>query len=128
MDKTILLVEDDFFICDLYKIALTNSGYTVDTAKDGEEALQKANAQTYKLILLDIMLPKITGIDVLKSIRSEPAGKSYNTFVIVTSNLGQDSVIQTAMQLGAKKYLIKAQTDINDVVNEVNAVITATQN
>jgi DNA-binding response OmpR family regulator len=122
MAKSILLVEDDFFIRDLYKIALTDSGYVVDEAADGEEAIAKAKVQVYHLILLDIMLPKITGIDVLKTIRTQDEFQSKSSPVIVTSNLGQESIVNSALKLGAAKYLLKAQTNVKDLINEVNSL------
>ena len=119
--RTLLIVEDDFHIQDIYRMAFTKTGeYTVETASDGQEALVKINTHPYDIILLDIMLPKVTGIDVLRAIRN-PASPTKNTPVILITNLGQDEIIKEAFKIGADGYLIKAQFTPQDVINEVNS-------
>lgn len=95
-------------------------GYEVEAAVDGEEALNKVKTGTYDVILLDIMLPKVTGIDVLKSIRS-PDAKAKDTPVFLTTNLGQEDIIKEAFKIGADGYLLKAQLTPQDVVDEINS-------
>lgn len=117
--KKILIVEDDFFIRDIYQKTFVSEGYDVDTALDGEEGLQKAKQNNYDLILLDIMLPKITGIDVLKSLRQK-GEKTEETPIFMITNLGLESILDAALRLGADGYFIKAQLDPRDVVSEIN--------
>ena len=121
MGKHILLVEDEFFIRDLYTIILTKAGHLVDTAEDGEVAITKAVERKYDLILLDIMLPKATGVDVLRTIRSEEAAQSKTTPVIVVTNLGQQNVLETIEKIGVEKILFKAKLSNEELVNEVHA-------
>ena len=119
--KTILIVEDDFHIQDIYRMAFLKTGnYSVETASDGQEALVKLRAHVYDLILLDIMLPKVTGIDVLRAMRS-PSSPTRDTPIILITNLGQEDIIKEAFKIGADGYLIKAQFTPNDVVAEVDA-------
>lgn len=117
--KQILLIEDDFYIRDLYATYFIKAGYSVDLAIDGEEALEKVKDKNYDLILLDIMLPKITGIDVLRIFRDEKSS-AKETPVILITNLGQESIIKEAFKIGASGYLLKAQLKPQDLVNEVN--------
>src|SRR3989344_4363634 len=119
--KTILLVEDEFHIQDIYRISFVKTGrYTVETASDGQEALVKLRVHVYDLILLDIMLPKVTGIDVLRAMRA-PTSPTKDTPIILITNLGQEDIIKEAFKIGADGYLIKAQFTPLDVVKEVDA-------
>ena len=119
--KTILLVEDDFHIQEIYRTTFIKTGnYTVETASDGQEALVKLGSHIYDLILLDIMLPKVTGIDVLRAMRA-PTSPTKDTPIILITNLGQEDIIKEAFKIGADGYLIKAQFTPLDVVREVDA-------
>ncbi len=122
MGKNILLVEDEEFIRQMYQTALTQQGYSVDTANDGEEALAKLDtpSNAYDLIILDIMLPKIDGLSVLKKIKL-PESPHKNIPVFLLTNLGLDNIIKQAMQLGAEKYFIKSNFLPKDIVNEINS-------
>ena len=119
--KTVLIVEDEFHIQDIYRMTFLKTGrYTIETASDGQEALVKLRAHVYDLILLDIMLPKVTGIDVLRAMRA-PTSPTRDTPIILITNLGQEDIIKEAFKIGADGYLIKAQFTPQDVVNEVDA-------
>ncbi|OGC47222.1 hypothetical protein A2886_01070 [candidate division WWE3 bacterium RIFCSPHIGHO2_01_FULL_42_13] len=119
MSKKILLIEDDAFIRDLYKAVLTKAGYELETAVDGQEAIEKAAKNTYDLILLDIMLPKLTGIEVLKVLR-EVGSKANATPVYVLTNLGEDTIMEEANKLGANGYFLKAKYLPKQLVEEIN--------
>jgi len=119
MAKKILLVEDDAFVRDIYTRELSKGGYELDTAEDGMEGIEKAKATKYDLILLDIMLPKKTGIDVLKDIRV-PVSASKDSSVYLLTNLGQGSIIKEAMDIGAQGYLLKARVLPSQVLQAVN--------
>jgi len=106
--KKILIVEDDLFIRELYQKQLSMAGYEVDTAVDGLEGREKILGSQHNLILLDIMLPKMNGLDLLKNLKDDPTVKE--TPVIILSNLGQDSVVEKGLSLGADNYLVKADT------------------
>jgi CheY-like chemotaxis protein len=119
--KKILLIEDEFFIRDLYERYLKKSGYEVLTAVDGEDGLNKALNNQVDLILLDIMMPKMTGIEVLEKIKQDNSiGK--NTPVYLLTNQVQESIIKEAFKLGAEGYLIKAQLLPKQIVEEIQNI------
>lgn len=124
MDATsrkILLIEDEFFIRDLYERYLKKSGYEVISAVDGEDGLNKALAEQVDLILLDIMMPKMTGIEVLEKIKQE-GSIAKNTPVYLLTNQVQESIIKEAFKLGAEGYLIKAQLLPKQIVEEIQNI------
>jgi DNA-binding response OmpR family regulator len=106
--KTILFVEDDGAISDMYTRVLSREGFKVDFAYDGDEAIQKATQTHYDLILLDIMMPKLTGIEVLHQLREQNGPTMIGTKIIVLTNLAQDKTSQEALKAEADGYLIKA--------------------
>jgi CheY-like chemotaxis protein len=107
MAKRILVVEDDSFLRDLYVEVLKSEGYDTEFAVDGEDGLTKITAGGYDLVLLDIMLPKMDGLTILKKIKEAPP-TNPNKAVAVLSNLGQDSAISEAIANGAVGYMIKS--------------------
>jgi CheY-like chemotaxis protein len=117
--KILLLVEDETFVRELYQDMLVRAGYTVEVAFDGEEALNLASKKEYDLILLDIMLPKLTGLEVLRQLKT-PGSVSVNTPVYLLTNLGEDNISQEAYRLGAEGYLLKANYLPKDLVAEVD--------
>ncbi len=110
----ILLVEDDFSLRDIYSARFQAEGYTVVTASDGEEALATAVREHPDLIILDVMMPKISGFDVLDILRSTPETK--DTKVIMMTALSQDTDRQRGESLGVSKYLVKSQVTLEDVI------------
>ncbi len=117
--RKVLIAEDDFFIRDIYSKVFTLSGYEVAVAVDGMDALEKIKAQQYDMVLLDIMMPRMTGIDVLKNIRTmEAPAKSTPVFII--TNLGQQNVIEEAFKLGMDGYILKSQVTPQQIVDEIN--------
>lgn len=119
MAKKILLVEDDVAIREIYSVALGRAGYELDTASDGLEAVEKGKTLSFDLILLDIMLPKMTGIDVLKTIRQDESKKA--TPIIMMTNLSHDATIKNAFELGAKGYILKVELTPSMIVNRIDA-------
>ena len=115
--KRVLIVEDDFFVRDLYSRELSREGFEVSAAEDGAEGLLKAIEEKPDLILLDIMLPKMSGLDVLKTIKEKEEVKDIP--VVLLTNLGQDSVIRKGFSLGAVGYLIKAAYTPTQIIEEV---------
>jgi two-component system response regulator ResD len=106
--KTILFVEDDKPIAEMYSRVLEREGYHVEFAYDGAEGLQKANNKHYDLILLDIMMPEKTGIEVLHELRGEDGKGNPDTKIIILTNLAQDKTSQEALKSQADGYIIKA--------------------
>ncbi|HEX7456367.1 MAG TPA: response regulator [Candidatus Nanoarchaeia archaeon] len=119
MGHKILLIEDDVFVSDIYSRELKKSGYEAEVAANGLEGVEMAKEGKYDLILLDIMLPKKTGIDVLKEIRV-PTSPAKDTPVYLLTNLGQGSIIKQAVEIGAQGYLLKARVLPSQVLHAVN--------
>jgi|SRR5690606_11745322 len=113
----ILIVEDDLFIRELYERQLSLEGYDVSTAEDGELGLAALSQSVPDLLLLDIMLPKVSGLDVLRTMKAKEETK--NVPVILLTNLGQDSVIKEGFNLGADGYLIKSAYTPDQIIDEV---------
>jgi len=105
--KTILLIEDDLFIGEMYSRSLSHEGYQVKLVKDGSEGLKEALTGTYDLILLDVMLPEKRGTEILRALRGD-GDKVPNSRIVVLTNFEQDEESKMAMQSKADGYLIKA--------------------
>ncbi len=112
--RTVLEVEDDIFLSQLLKNRLTKEGVNVLIARDGEEAIKILKAEKPDLILMDLILPKKSGFEVLEEIKADPL--LQNAPVIIVSNLGQDSDMARGKSLGAIEYFVKAQTSIDDLI------------
>lgn len=123
--KKILIIEDDFFVRDLYDRELTRDGFKISTAEDGAEGLLKAVEEKPDLILLDIMLPKMSGLDVLKKVKEKEGVKEIP--VVLLTNLGQDNVIREGFSLGAVGYLIKAAYTPSQIIDEVKKFLKEAQ-
>lgn len=113
----ILVAEDDQFFRNFYTTKLQESGHQVVATADGEEALQKLESATPDLILLDIIMPKKSGFDVLTAMQQNPKWSTIP--VIVFSTLGQESDVQKAMQLGAKDYINKSYFDYDKMLAKI---------
>lgn len=113
----ILIVEDDKFLQKILTTKFVKEGFDVVAASDGEEAVQKVTTDVPSLVLLDLILPKLTGFEVLTEIKTNM--KTRAVPVIVLSNLGQDEDIIRARELGAMEFLVKADLSINEVVQKV---------
>ncbi len=106
--KSILVVEDDRFIGEMYVRSLKREGYDVDWVVDGPAGLVTVVNKKYDLMLLDIMLPEMRGIDILNALRGNGEDKIPTTKVIVLTNFDQDTESRMAMQHNVDAYLIKA--------------------
>lgn len=119
--KTILIVEDDPVLQKMYTEKFNFEGFKTLNAKDGEEALKVALSEKPDAILLDIMLPKMSGTDFLEKYRNDPKGK--NTPVVALTNLTEEDEKQKALKLGVKAYLVKAMQTPEDVVQKIKAYL-----
>ncbi len=106
--KTILLIEDDLFIGEMYSRSLTREGYQVELIANGNDGLKAALAKPYDVILLDVMLPEKKGTEVLQALRGDGKDKVPNSRILVLTNFDQDDESKLAMQSKADGYLIKA--------------------
>ncbi len=120
-EKEILLVEDDKFLSTLLSNRLTKFDYNVVVIGDGIEAIQYLKNHKPNLILVDIILPGISGFEVLREMRSNPQLKESP--VIIISNLGQDEDIKTGKELGAVEYFVKAKTPIDQLVETIGSYL-----
>ncbi|MDB4939851.1 MAG: two component transcriptional regulator, winged helix family [Candidatus Doudnabacteria bacterium] len=118
--KKILLVEDEPFLSGMYQTKLKLEGFDIEAAKDGEEALEKIKVGEFGLILLDIMMPKLNGFEVLKSIRKDKDPEIAKVPVLMLTNLGQKSDVEQGLLLGANDYIIKANFTPAEVVDKIN--------
>ncbi len=117
----ILLVEDDKSLREIYGVRLSAEGYEILSAGDGEEALAIASKEQPDLVICDVMMPKISGFDVLDILRSTPATK--NMKVIMMTALSSEDQRARGESLGADKYLVKSQVGIEDVIRTVHEVL-----
>jgi CheY-like chemotaxis protein len=121
MPKKILLVEDEEIMIDLLQRKLTAEGYDISVARDGEEGLKAMRRVKPDLVLLDIIMPKMGGFEVMEEMNKDKELKKIP--VIVISNSGQPVEIDKAQQLGAKDWLIKTEFDPQEVVDKVKKQI-----
>ena len=120
-NKKILIVEDDVVLRDVLKEKLLQKGYIVSAVEDGEQALQHVAEDKPDLILLDILMPRKGGMEVMEEMNQDDELKKIP--VIVISNSGQPVEVQRAKKLGAKEFLIKAVFDPNEVLEKVEKVL-----
>jgi CheY-like chemotaxis protein len=116
-----MLVEDDKSLREIYSIRLVAEGYDIISAGDGEEALALAVQYKPELIIADVMMPKISGFDMLDILRSQPETSKIK--VIMMTALSSDEQRQRGEALGAERYLVKSQVGIEDVIATVHEVL-----
>jgi len=117
MPKKILIVEDEEILLDLLRKKLINQGYSVVVARDGGEGLRIMREEKPDLVLLDIIMPKLGGFEVMEEMQKD--NKLKNIPIIIVSNSGQPVEIEKARELGAKDWLIKTEFDPQEVVEKV---------
>lgn len=117
MKYKVLLAEDERNLRNIVKTALSQNGFEVDTANDGEEAIMKVNKNVYDIIILDIMMPKIDGVEVCKYIRTK-----YDVPVIFLTALNQEKDIVNGYEVGADEYVVKP-VSMPILMAKINALI-----
>jgi two-component system alkaline phosphatase synthesis response regulator PhoP len=123
--KTILIVDDDLTLREMYVARLQAEGFNVDSAKDGEEAIKKAKENNPSVILLDIMMPKINGLDVLKMLKTDESTKGIP--VLLLTALIQDIDKAKGLSSGADDYIVKSETMPGEVIEKVKAALEKRQ-
>lgn len=123
MAKKVMLIEDEEVLSSLLKRKLEENGYEVTVAFDGEEGLDIMKKQKPDLVLLDIIMPKMGGFEVMEEMNKVEELKLKNLPVVIVSNSGQPVEIEKAQELGIRDYLIKTQFDPQEVVDKVNRLI-----
>lgn len=121
--KKILIIEDDRFLKDLLIKHLEEAGFTVFHTMDCEEGLKTINDKKPDLILLDLVLPGISGFDFLKEIKKD-SSEIKNIPVLILSNLGQGDDIKRGMSLGAEDFLIKAHYTLPEIVEKIKKTLS----
>jgi DNA-binding response OmpR family regulator len=116
----ILLVDDDSFLRDMYATKFTEAGHTVEAAGSGEDAVAFLKENEVDVVLLDMVMPRVTGLEVLKQIREGKLGGSPKC--VVLSNQGEESDIEGAKGAGADGYIVKASMIPSEVVAKVEAL------
>lgn len=113
----VMVVEDDVFVMDIYRTKLAQEGYEVFSASDGKEAMEKMKSNKPDLILLDILMPNMNGMEVLQKMKDSEDLK--NIPVILLTNLSQQEEISKGINLGANDYLIKSHFTPSEVVEKI---------
>jgi OmpR family response regulator RpaB len=121
MAAKVLIIEDDQLIQRMYNKIFSFEKYEVVTASDGEEGLEKARTTNPTIILLDVMMPKMNGMEVLEKLKIDPATKTIP--VVMFSNLAGDNDVETALAKGAVKYIIKSEHDPKEIADMVDEII-----
>jgi DNA-binding response OmpR family regulator len=119
--KKVMLVEDDAFISDIYRVKLGKEGLEVLPAENGLEAMKILEKTIPDLVLLDIIMPYMDGMDVLKKMKNEEKWKKIP--IILLSNLSEKEKIEEALGIGADDYLIKSNFTPSEVLKKVNSVL-----
>ncbi len=120
--KRILLVEDDQYTRELYDEVLKGEGYLVDTAVNGEDGLAKIKAGGYSLILLDIMMPKMSGLEVLRALKND-SPKVQNGPIVILTNLTNDPILNEAYGLNARDFVVKSDITPGDLINKIKVYL-----
>ena len=119
--QKILLVEDEASLKELYRELLFSEGFEVDVAEDGQMAFEKMKQNQYDLVLLDIRLPKMDGLQILNNLSQEEKANSKK--IVMLTNFSDEKVIKEAYNLGATGYLMKSALNPDDVLHEVQAFL-----
>ena len=119
----LLLAEDDLSLADIYGTRFEAEGFTLTHAADGEAALNAIRQDHPDLVLLDLMMPKMSGFEVLEAVKKDPEIK--DTKIVVLSALGEEEAVDKAMALGAMGYLVKAEVPLADLVADVRKYAAA---
>jgi len=120
--KKILCIEDEHFISELYVRALTRAGYDVTVEVDGQRGLELAQTNQYDIVLLDLMIPSITGIEVLRRLRNSSETPKLKAKIIITTNLEQRDDIREDIEKQADGYIVKAEITPHELVALVDSI------
>ncbi|HSX32299.1 MAG TPA: response regulator [Candidatus Saccharimonadales bacterium] len=119
--RKVLCIEDEHFISELYVRALTRAGYDVTVEVDGQRGLDQAKTDKFDIILLDLMVPTITGIEILRNLRGAGA-PPIKARIIITTNLEQREEIRADVEKQADAYLVKAEITPHELVEFLKSV------
>ena len=120
--RKVLIIEDEHFISELYVRALSRAGYEVTVEVDGQKGLELAKTNTYDIILLDLMIPTITGIEVLRHLRNPSETPKLKAKIIITTNLEQRDDIRADIEKQADGYIVKAEITPHELVEFIETI------
>lgn len=120
--KKIIIAEDDFYVLDIYKSAFFSAGYQVDTADNGEKILEKLKTNTYDVMLLDIMLPKISGTEIINWCRADNS-PAKNLLIYAITNLDEDIFVKKVLDAGANGYFVKSRMTPQTLVDGIDSAL-----
>lgn len=122
--RKVLCVEDEHFIGELYTRALTRGGYDIKVIADGVESLKEAQTDKYDIILLDLMVPNLTGIEILRTLKDPRLTPHLKAKIIITTNLEQREDVRTDIEKQADAYVVKAELTPNELVEFLDSIKT----
>lgn len=117
----VLIIEDDKFLSELMSTKLSKEGFDMTLATDGESGVQQAGEVLPQIVLLDLMLPSMSGFEVLEKLKANDATRDIP--VMILSNFGQESKVKKAMELGAVDYLVKANFTTGEIIEKIKQVL-----
>ena len=120
--RKVLIIEDENFISELYVRALTRGGYTVTPIADGEIALKEAQTNKYDIILLDLMIPNLSGIEILRVLRDPARIPPVDAKIIITTNLEQRDDVRADIEKQADAYVVKAELTPHELVDFLDKI------
>ena len=120
--RKVLCIEDERFISELYVRVLTKAGYHVDAIVDGKEALETAQKNDYDIILLDLMLPNLSGIEILRALKDPSRVPPLKAKIIVTTNLEQREDVRADIEKQADGYVVKAELTPHELVDLLDSI------
>lgn len=121
-NRKVLCIEDERFISELYERSLTKAGYSVTTIGDGQKALVEAETNQYDIILLDLMVPNLTGIEVLRKLRDPARTIPIKAKIIIITNLEQREDVRKDIERQADGYVVKAELTPHELVDFINNI------
>ena len=121
-NRKVLCVEDEHFISELYVRALSKEGYQVDVVADGKEALAAAEKNEYDIILLDLMVPSLSGIEILRSLRNPARIPPIKAKIVITTNLEQREDVRADIEKQADAYVVKAELTPHELVDLIDHI------
>jgi len=117
--KALLIIEDDIFVRELVSMKLREAKYKVTESSDGEDGLQKLLSEDYNIVLLDLMIPNKTGLEILFEFNAKKSD-NYKPKIIVMSNLSEQDKITECIKLGAVDYIVKSHYSPTEIVAKIN--------
>ena len=120
--KKVLCIEDEHFIAELYGRSLERAGYQVKLVVDGVEGLREAQKDEYDIILLDLMVPNLTGVEILKTLKDKSQTPKLKAKIIITTNLEQREDIRSDIEDQADAYVVKAELTPAELVEFVSTI------